>query len=240
VSLVLSPTAGDGGGIWVTIAPESRALDAIVEQETQRRVIGGVQYSVLEGEPDEYGPYTRVQWVAGGIGYDVTGRVSVDVALEVASGIEPVTSERATTAVDTITSRIHSLPVVASAALADGSTVSAHGPHGGDGGAVALCVAGADTACYRPGTESTLGGGTERSLFAVFDSDGHRQVVGWTAEDLTGIAPIDGQAIVEATTGVGSFVAVPVADGEPVPEITFDLGGGVEQSYVPTERLRPG
>jgi hypothetical protein len=241
VSVVLSPTVGDGGGIWVTIGPESRALDAIVEQETERRVIGGVQYSVLEGEADEYGPYTRVQWVAAGTGYDVTGRVGVDVALEVARGIEPVTSERAAAEADAITNRIHALPVVASASLSEGTTVSAHRPAGdSDGGAVGLCVAGPTTTCYRPGTESTLGGGTESILFVVVDVDGRRQVVGWMSADPTEVVPIEGLAVVDATTGVGSFLVVPVPEGGPVPDITFDLGDGVEQSYSPTEQLRPG
>jgi hypothetical protein len=240
VSFTLDRTSGDGGGVWVTIAPEARTLDAIVNEETERRDLDGVQYSILEGETDENGPYTTVRWLADGIGHELIGRVTAGEAIEIAASIEPATSEQAAAAANGITGHLHSLPVVASAVLSNGMTLSAHGPaDGGNGGAIALCVDQPRLQCVQPGTESTLGGGAEAALYDVVSLDG-RWVVGWQFVEPTNIVPIDGLEVERATTGEGWFVTVPVGAGGEVPTITFDLGADAQQSYNPTDRLRPG
>ena len=112
------------------------SLDEIAIDETERREIDGVEYSLFESSTSRF---VRVAWSDGERGFVAESDAPLDDVLAVASSTRAVTFAEAEAASAAITASTLALPVVATATLGDGTSVSVHGP-ADDIGVVGICV----------------------------------------------------------------------------------------------------
>lgn len=251
----LMPIDGSSGAISVVSSPAGGTLDATVEAETERRIVGDREYSIVVGDvSDGEDPHTSITWVDGGRTYSLLARTDVDVAMAVATGVEPVTADVASTVVAQIDAVTASLPTVSAATLPSGMTVTTHASRDGDAGIVALCVESTVLTCARSTSEQAFSGETgEDRMFEVFDIDGERLVVGWMPSEPSAIELVPSMVVglesdsavlativpevARADSGEGHFVTFVVPDGEPIPGIEFNDGSGV--TAMPSDAIRP-
>lgn len=235
VAFIVSPTAG-GGSIRVSIDTAYASLDELAIDESERRAIDGVEYSMFENDDSLY---SRVVWLADGRQFEAAGAAAMDDVLAVATGVRAATREEAGAAAAAITAATQALPTVGAATLADGLQVSVHGPID-DVGVVGICVDGAQPRCVRPDGVMGLLGIPGLAINAVFHIGGDRRVIAWngTEPELS-----DAEAalpdLVAAATGIGWFVDRRIPAGQPLQGISFRADDGSLTGVVPTDALRP-
>lgn len=173
VTLVADSSTQVSIGVSIN-APATASLDALSIDETGRRTIDGVDYSLFENDD---ALYSRVVWVTEGRQFEAAGAASIDDVLTVATGLRTATRAEAAAAASAITAATQALPTVAAATLADDVRVSVHGPADGD---VGICVDNPEPRCVRPAPflgQLDIPGLAINS--AVFHIDGDRRVIAW-------------------------------------------------------------
>jgi hypothetical protein len=227
-----SAASPDGtNGITWSAHTATLALDFVVDDETERRVVDGVEYSIRVDsiEPD----HTTVTWLADGWELRVAGPVDADGAMAVAQSVREVSSAQAADAGRQVTDELLALPTVASVVLPDGTRVSVHRALDGVRSEAALCVE-LDVPRCIPSFEPD-----RSTLIEVFDLGGQLTIVGWDAA--ISEATADGRPIdaIPASTGHGAFVAVPVDAPFPMPSLSWTnlsgplAGGRADYSIRP-------
>ena len=224
---------GSSGPISFRVVTALTALDVLIEEETERRVVDGVEYSLNE---DEFGqPNVTVRWVTGGWEFEVTAAGGVDQAMDVATSLHEVTQQEAHAAVGAMADYVLTLPTLASAVLGDGTRVSVHVEDWQEANHAAICVEGPEPVCRRtriPVEEDT-------SVIEVFEIGGDRRVLGW--DRVVSEVNAGGMAaeVVPATSGTGTFVSVPIEPGAAIPQVMWTNERGTLTGYLPDLWLQP-
>lgn len=247
IEVVTFVVGAEGRTIQVRVnTPVLMSLDEIAIDETERREIDGVEYSLFESSTSRF---VRVAWSDGERVFVAESDAPLDDVLAVASSTRAVTFAEAEAASAAITASTLALPVVATATLGDGTSVSVHGP-ADDIGVVGICVdtadgdstdvAGAEGRCIRPDRFIGQPAPTGLAINAVFHLEGDRRTIAWS-----GIRPeltetgLGAPELVAAATGVGWFVDQVTPAGEPLRSIGFRSDDGSLTGIYPDDSIRP-
>ena len=234
VSGRLASVDGSTGPISFRVVTALMSLDMVVENETERRVVDDVEYSV---QVDAFDPAAVwVRWVTGGWEFEVVSTVGgIDGAMAVATSLREVTAEEARAAMREMTDYVLSLPTLAAAVLGDGTRVSVHAEEWQESNRAAICVEASEPVCQRtrlPVEEDT-------GVAETFVLEGQVRVLGW---DRTVSDPQAGDLAVEtepAESGAGTFLSVVVPDQEPIPPVMWTNELGVVTGSLAEHWLLP-
>lgn len=216
--------------------PAVSNLDEASTDETERRTIDGVDYSLFENDDTLY---SQVVWFADGRQFEAAGNATIDDVLTVATGLSTATLDEATDAATTITAATQALPTVATTTLADGVEVSVHGPADDNIGVVGICVDAPEPHCVRPDGIMGQLGVPGMAITAVFHIDGDRRTIAWNGDqpELSDEPPVPD--LVAAATGTGWFIDQVTPAGQPLRGISFRADDGSLTGVSPTDVIRP-
>jgi len=225
VTLVAAPRELDhSGAIFTNLVNGAGSLDAVVGRESERRVVDGVEYSILVESPGTANERTTIEWLRDGHTFSTFGRIEVDTLLDFAAGLTPATPDEVERAKLATADLALAIPEYASATLSTGDDVSVRAAEGSNR-ARALCLTDATPECFRlyfDFNDSV----TVSGFYRVFNDSGKRRIVGWHAS-APGTITASNDAPVEIVQGSeGWFVTFAVADGAPLPVLDYENGTG--------------
>lgn len=235
VTLVVTAETGS-----IRVRVDTPAVSTVAEasvDETERRTIDGIDYSLFESSDTMY---ARVVWFADGRQYVAEGDATIDDVMALATGLRAASRDDAAAAAEAITAATQTLPTVATATLDDGVEVSVHGPADDNVGVVGICVDTPKVQCVRPDRELGQLGVPGLTINAVFHIGDARRAIAWNGtEPELSDAETPMPDLIPAASGTGWFIDQETPAGEPLRRIDFRADDGSLTGVYPIDAIRP-